>query len=160
MARLFGGPFLNFVTMLLKTVKIGEQEFPVHFGINALAQISDVLGIDFSNFIAAISTTGLSQQLQIATIGLNEGQRISGIANPQKFTTQILGDLLDSDPEALDSIISVYFFNTFGKSVDAFFEEMKGKKDEGAKNQAKALKNAWEKVTKKASQLPSQEYRK
>lgn len=145
---------------MLKQIKIGGEMRPINFGLWALSEISEALHLDQSKILEGMFVTKLADQITIVRIGLVEGAkklaRHFGVKPSQEILNlddETLADWLDADPEALDGATSLYFEQCFGKKVEVLLAEMD--KVEEMKPAADNLKNAWEKVTKTASQLPS-----
>lgn len=145
---------------MLKQINIGGELRPIHFGIWALSQISEALNIDQSKILEGMFVTKLADQITIIRIGLIEGAKKIARHYGVKLSPEILSldnetvaDWLDADPEALDGATSLYFEQCFGKKLEVLLAEME--KHEETKPAADNLKNAWERVTKTASQLPS-----
>lgn len=143
-----------------KTVQIGDKAYPVHFGINAKIKISKALNIDFGDFVSGISIKSLGDQIEIARIGLVEGCRLANPKEPipaELLVPERFADLLDQSPEALDDILSVYFVQTFGKSVDKFFAELEKENNPEANTAAEPLKKVWTGIEEKVAALDSVE---
>jgi len=144
--------------MFLKHINIGGMDYPVHFGMAALMEISQELGSEADNFLASLQTTNLKDRLQIAYTGLCHGCRIG-----QKNAPENLGafcDLLDENPEALEDIIATYYLQTFGKTVEKLLAEAEKLENEEVNAATEQLKNVWPVLTEKASKLASVEYRR
>lgn len=152
--------------MNLKTINIGGEKRPLHFGLYALKQITEHLGIEVNDFMAGISITTLSDQVGIARIGLNEGARRAGIG--VELSEVDVYDLLDDSPEALDQIIAVYFEQTFGQKIETFIKEYDNaaNKEKNGKVRAQLqaavapLKKTWPEIKAKADALTTTDYKK
>lgn len=145
---------------MLKQINIGGELRPIHFGLWALSQISEELNLDQTKLLEGIFVTKLADQITIVRIGLVEGAKKLARHYGVKVTPEILNlnnetvaDWLDANPDALDGATSIYFEQCFGKKVEVLLAEMEKNKE--LKPAADNLKNAWERVTQTASQLPS-----
>lgn len=100
--------------MNLKTVKIGNKNYPVHFGFAALIEINKICGIDKENFLSAFNLTSPEDRIKVAHIGLMEGSRLTGVEGvPEKFSQ--FCDFLDQRGESLAEILGVFYLQTFGE---------------------------------------------
>lgn len=150
---------------MLKQINIGGALRPIHFGLWALAAITEALKLDETKVLEGIFVTKLTDQITITRIGLIEGAKklARHYGTPVEksmlaLDDETVADWLDADPEALDGATSVYFEQCFGKKLEAILAEMEKLPD--LQKETDNLKNAWEKVTQTASQLPSLDFKK
>lgn len=138
---------------MTQTVKIGGQDRPVHFGHWAMKRLCEIFRIEYGELISGTALLSIDRQLTAAVIGLQEGARLVNVNNnlseKQPIDEMTVADWLDEDPEALDSIMSIYFEQVYGRAVKKL--EKAGKKKEAA-----VIKNALAEV-RKASHSPSSE---
>lgn len=146
------------MTIYLKQIKIGNEKYPVHFGMNAITRIQDALGKPADDLGAGLNFSTAVERIKVAHVGFLEGQRIAKTDNvPDTF--EGFCDLLDQRPEALSEAIGVYYLQTFGWAVEDFLKHAESNDPEVQKH-IDNLKNIWPTLTKSASLLPSAEYTK
>lgn len=144
--------------MNLKHVIIGGNHYPIHFGMAAIMDISEAIGVESDNIFEAFNIRSAAQRLQLAYIGMKHGARIAGTECPQELPA--FCDLLDQNPDALDEIIGCYFLQTYGKKMEALIAEAEKIANEEVDAALDNLKNVWPVLIGKASKLASAEYRK
>lgn len=144
--------------MYLKQIELGGEKYPVHFGMNALLLISEEIGIQSDDLMAALGIRTQNERLVVAHIGFMEGARLAGHQFPDVLVD--FCDLLDTRPEALAEAIGLYYLQTFGKGMDELFAKAESTDDEAAKESIQQLKNVWPTLTQAASLLPSADYKK
>lgn len=97
-------------------VEIDGKEYPVSFGMNALAAFTSNAGLSLKELGNLQEILDLKNTLLLVHCGLADGHRKArkaGITTGQfLLTIEDVGDLLDSDGEALQTIL-----NTFAVSM-------------------------------------------
>jgi hypothetical protein len=109
---------------MIDYLKIGETEYPVKFGLNALALYCDEVGIKLGELDKiGGSNTSLMDLIKLAFWGLKDGARSEG--KPFDMTVENIADLLDDDPSGL-----------IVKIVDIFKKQFVGNPQKPAKKNA------------------------
>jgi hypothetical protein len=128
------------------TINIKGRRLPVHFGIWGLKRISEELSINTTNLLEAINVTAIGDQINLAKIGLQEGQKFSA----RNFNTAIdeevmtldeegMAALLDEDPDVLEKIYAVYVEQCYGKKLQQLIDEADKVDKEAADNLRKLV---------------------
>ena len=95
---------------MYSSIEIDGQERPVSFGMNALAQFTRQAGLTLKQLGDLEDHLDLQNTLVLVWCGLSDGHRKARKAGDAtgQFTMQVedIGDLLDSDPEALTNIMN------------------------------------------------------
>ena len=92
---------------MIKTVKINGEEYPVSFGLMALADFCKMQGLSFVDL-----TTNLSDKLDLHGVlslihtGIKDGCRKA--KKDFSLTIADVADLLDSDPTALERVLEQF----------------------------------------------------
>lgn len=97
---------------MLKTFKTNGREYPVNFGIRALAATADALGLTMDSLVqnAAMPELSMGRMIEMLTVvtaeAMTDGARRSG--TPHRYTDDDVVDLLDEDPELLPVLLTLF----------------------------------------------------
>lgn len=126
---------------MLYTITISQNSYPVQFGIWGLKRITEELNINTVNLIEAINITAINDQIKLARIGLQEGQKYAARNFNSPIDSQIMNIddegvayLLESDPEVLEKIYSIYVEQCYGKKLETLVAEAEKVDKEAAAN--------------------------
>ena len=93
-------------------VSIAEADYPVSFGMNALAAFTRNAGLSLKDLGRLEESLDLQNALLLVHCGLADGHRKArkaGEATGQfTLTIEDVGDMLDSDAEAMQKVLSVF----------------------------------------------------
>lgn len=145
--------------MKFKTVKIGDTDHPVMFGMSALERIAEKVGNDPTDFFGSLSANTLSNRIDIAHIGLLEGQRLAGTSGIPSDRVAFC-DMLDYRPAVLEEVISVYYLQTFGEKIEKLIKDAEAVENQEVNEAVEQVKNVWPMLTETANGLASVEFTK
>lgn len=93
--------------MKYTTIILGEEEYPISFGMSSLARFLDTLGIKIAQIGELNDHLSLSATLELIHIGLVDGGRKAGKPYEKEFSDTC--DLLDEGGfEAIEEALSVF----------------------------------------------------
>jgi hypothetical protein len=81
---------------MIDYIKIGDKEYPVKFGLNALALFCDEVGLKLGELDKIGAQSSLMDILRLAYWGMKDGARSEG--KPFDLTVENIADLLDDNP--------------------------------------------------------------
>lgn len=90
----------------IRTVDINGKEYPISFGMAALAEFLDLAGLQLSELDRLQSALSLTNALQLVHTGLVHGGRKAGSPYSGAFIDTC--DLLDADEEALAKVMDLF----------------------------------------------------
>ena len=98
--------------MKYSKVKIADAEYPVSFGMNALAAFTRDAGLSLKQLGNLEEHLDLQNTLLLVHCGLNDGHRKArkdGVTSGQfTLTIEDVGDMLDQDWTALQRVLDVF----------------------------------------------------
>ena len=92
--------------MKYKKIKIGETEYPIAFGMFALSEFLEEVGLTLSELGNLGSSLTLKQALKLAYIGFEDGARKAKEEFDLSF--EDVCDLFDDDQDALQNVLGVF----------------------------------------------------
>ena len=81
---------------MIDYIKIGDKEYPVKFGLNALALFCDEVGLKLGELDKIGAGSSLMDILRLTYWGMKDGARSEG--KPFDLTVENIADLFDDDP--------------------------------------------------------------
>jgi len=86
----------------MKKVLINKKNYPISFGMMAIANFTDIAKIPLSEFERALTNLTLMDSLNLVLCGLEDGHRKSSSQKDFDISVADLADLFDKDSEALE----------------------------------------------------------
>ena len=114
---------------MLQHIKIKDCEYPVNFGIRALASTADQLGLKLDSLTREIIVPDMliGRMIEVVTVvaaeAMTDGARKSGV--PKRYTPDDIVDMIDEDPNALPALLEM--FRASIGSGSAVFQPAAGK---------------------------------